>query len=212
AIHFVIKIKYMNNKNDLSEPKNEQVAEHNQNNSTEQTEEITNTVSSKNTEEDNNASVNQEDLLKKINTLEEQLSELNDKYIRLLAEFDNFKKRSRKEKEDLLKYAGEDVWKNILPIMDDFERALKENQNTNDIEIVKKGFELIYNKMKHLITKNNITPIDCLHKEFDPDIMEAMAKTPAPSDELKGKVIDELEKAYQMNGKIIRFAKVIVAE
>lgn len=154
----------------------------------------------------------EENLKEKIQEMEQQLSELNEKHIRLLAEFDNFRKRTRKEKEELLKYAGENVWKSILPIIDDFERAIKENNNTNDIETIKKGFELIYNKIKHIIQQNNITPIDSLHKDFNPDIMEAMAKVPAPSEELKGKVIEEMEKAYQMNDKIIRFAKVIVAE
>lgn len=153
-----------------------------------------------------------DDVVKKIKEMEQQLSELNEKHLRLLAEFDNFRKRTRKEKEDLLKYAGENAWKSILPIIDDFERAIKENNNTNDIETVKKGFELIYNKIKHIIQQNNITAIDSLHKDFNPDIMEAMAKVPAPSEELKGKVVEEMEKAYQMNDKIIRFAKVIVAE
>lgn len=151
-------------------------------------------------------------LLKKIEEMAQQLSELNDKYIRLLAEFDNYKKRTRKEKENLLKYAGEEVWKSILPIIDDFERAIKENQNTEDIEVVKKGFDIIFNKIKHIITQNKLTAIDCLHKEFNADIMEAVAKVPAPSEDMKGKVIEELEKAYQLDDKIIRYAKVIVGE
>lgn len=151
-------------------------------------------------------------LLKKTEELNKQLSELNDKYIRLLAEFDNYKKRTRKEKENLLKYAGEEVWKSILPIIDDFERAIKENQNTEDIEVVKKGFDIIFNKIKHIITQNKLTAIDCLHKEFNADIMEAVAKVPAPSEDMKGKVIEELEKAYQLDDKIIRYAKVIVGE
>lgn len=154
----------------------------------------------------------QEQLMSKIKELEQQVAGINDKYIRLLAEFDNFRKRTRKEKEDLIKYAGEEVWKSILPILDDFERALKENQNTNDIEVVKKGFELIYNKIKHIIAQNKITAIDCLHKEFNADIMEAVAKVPAPSEDMKGKVIEELEKAYQLHDKLIRFAKVVVGE
>lgn len=151
-------------------------------------------------------------LLSKIEEMAQQLSELNDKYIRLLAEFDNYKKRTRKEKENLLKYAGEEVWKSILPIIDDFERAIKENQNTEDIEVVKKGFDIIFNKIKHIITQNKLTAIDCLHKEFNADIMEAVAKVPAPSEDMKGKVIEELEKAYQLDDKIIRYAKVIVGE
>jgi molecular chaperone GrpE len=153
-----------------------------------------------------------QELMKKIEALQQELNELNDKHIRLLAEFDNFKKRTRKEKEDLIKYAGEDIWKKILPVLDDFERAIKENQNTNDIDVVKKGFELIYNKFKHITTQNNLMAIDSMHKEFNADIMEAVAKVPAPSEEMKGKVIDELEKAYQLNDKLIRPAKVVVGE
>jgi molecular chaperone GrpE len=165
----------------------------------------------------NNESANQEsqeknELIKKIETLEQQLAELNDKHIRLLAEFDNFRKRTRKEKEYLIKYAGEEIWKSILPILDDFERAIKENATATDIEVVKKGFEIIHNKFKHIISQNNIVPIDSLHKEFNADIMEAVAKVPAHSEELKGKVIEELEKAYQMNDKLIRHAKVVVGE
>jgi molecular chaperone GrpE len=172
---------------------------------------------SSNDSSNNNESANQEsqeknELMKKIETLEQQLAELNDKHIRLLAEFDNFRKRTRKEKEDLIKYAGEEIWKSILPILDDFERAIKENATATDIEVVKKGFEIIHNKFKHIISQNNIVPIDSLHKEFNADTMEAVAKIPAQSEELKGKVVEELEKAYQMNDKLIRHAKVVVGE
>ncbi len=176
-----------------------------------------NTTSSENTAEANNNQSEQplseiELLMKKNAELQQQLNELNDKHIRLLAEFDNFRKRTRKEKEDLLKYAGEEVWKQILPILDDFERAIKENQNTNDVENIKKGFEIIYNKMKNTASKNNLVAVDSLHKNFDAEIMEAITKVPAPSEDMIGKVIDELEKAYQLNDKIIRYAKVVVAE
>ena len=160
----------------------------------------------------NNSQQQIQELMKKIEALQQELKELNDKHIRLLAEFDNFRKRTRKEKEDLIKYAGEDIWKKILPVLDDFERAIKENQNTNDIDVVKKGFELIYNKFKHITTQNNLMAIDSMHKEFNADTMEAVAKVPAPSEEMKGKVIDELEKAYQLNDKLIRPAKVVVGE
>jgi len=160
----------------------------------------------------NNPQQEIQELMKKIEALQQELNELNDKHIRLLAEFDNFRKRTRKEKEDLIKYAGEDIWKKILPVLDDFERAIKENQNTNDIDVVKKGFELIYNKFKHITTQNNLMAIDSMHKEFNADTMEAVAKVPAPSEEMKGKVIDELEKAYQLNDKLIRPAKVVVGE
>lgn len=173
--------------------------------------ENTSTEKSENQETESTHS-EKEQLLEKTKELELKLSEVNDKYIRLMAEFDNFRKRARKEKEDLIKYTGEEIWKKILPVLDDFERAMKENQNTNDIETIKKGFELIYSKIKNIFTQNNLTALDCLHKAFNADRMEAIAKIPAPSEELKGKVVEEIEKAYQLNDKIIRFAKVIVAE
>ncbi len=183
----------------------------NQQNTNTKEEDNTNNISNMNEKEQKNQE-SEEELKEKIKSLHQQLAELNDKHIRLLAEFDNFKKRSRKEKEDLIKYAGEDIWKSILPIIDDFERAIKENQNTNDIEMVKKGFELIYSKLKHITLQNHLAAIDNLHKEFNVDMMEAVAKVPAPSEEMKGKVIEELEKAYQLHNKIIRYAKVVVGE
>ena len=164
---------------------------------------------SETTQTDNDEKI---ELMKKNEELQNQLQELNDKYIRLLAEFDNFRKRTRKEKEDLIKYAGEEIWKSILPVIDDFERAIKENQNTEDREVIKKGFELIYNKLKHITNQNHVVAIDSLHKDFDAEFMEAIAKVPAPSEEMKGKVIEELEKAYQLNDKLIRHAKVVVGE
>ncbi len=144
--------------------------------------------------------------------LEKQVSEWNDKYIRLMAEFDNFRKRTKKEKEDLLKYAGEEIWKGILPVIDDFERAIKDNNQTQDITVIKQGFELIYNKINHTIQQKGIQPLICLHQPFDVDTMEAVARVPAPSEDMKGKVIDELEKGYKLQDRIIRFAKVVVGE
>lgn len=167
------------------------------------------TIQSETTQTNNDEKI---ELMKKNKELQNQLQELNDKYIRLLAEFDNFRKRTRKEKEDLIKYAGEEIWKSILPVIDDFERAIKENQNTEDSEVIKKGFELIYNKLKHITSQNHLVAIESLHKDFDAEFMEAIAKVPAPSEEMKGKVIEELEKAYQLNDKLIRHAKVVVGE
>jgi molecular chaperone GrpE len=201
--------------NELQDPINTQNSNENSSNNLSSDSEVN--ASSKEGETAESSSNNHsqqeiQELMKKIEALQQELNELNDKHIRLLAEFDNFKKRTRKEKEDLIKYAGEDIWKKILPVLDDFERAIKENQNTNDIDVVKKGFELIYNKFKHITTQNNLMAIDSMYKEFNADIMEAVAKVPAPSEEMKGKVIDELEKAYQLNDKLIRPAKVVVGE
>ncbi len=220
-IHFVSKNDTMENDKIKSEVENntENKSESTNTNSmneqqinNEQQNNNSSTDSSNNNESANQESQEKNELMKKIETLEQQLAELNDKHIRLLAEFDNFRKRTRKEKEDLIKYAGEEIWKSILPILDDFDRAIKENATATDIEVVKKGFEIIHNKFKHIISQNNIVPIDSLHKEFNADTMEAVAKIPAQSEELKGKVVEELEKAYQMNDKLIRHAKVVVGE
>lgn len=220
-IHFVSKNDTMENDKIKSEVENntENKSESTNTNSmneqqinNEQQNNNSSTDSSNNNESANQESQEKKELMKKIETLEQQLAELNDKHIRLLAEFDNFRKRTRKEKEDLIKYAGEEIWKSILPILDDFDRAIKENATATDIEVVKKGFEIIHNKFKHIISQNNIVPIDSLHKEFNADTMEAVAKIPAQSEELKGKVVEELEKAYQMNDKLIRHAKVVVGE
>lgn len=201
--------------NELQDPINTQNSSENSSNNLSSDSEVNASSKEGETAEsssNNNPQQEIQELMKKIEALQQELNELNDKHIRLLAEFDNFKKRTRKEKEDLIKYAGEDIWKKILPVLDDFERAIKENQNTNDIDVVKKGFELIYNKFKHITTQNNLMAIDSMHKEFNADTMEAVAKVPAPSEEMKGKVIDELEKAYQLNDKLIRPAKVVVGE
>jgi molecular chaperone GrpE len=142
--------------------------------------------------------------------LEEKLAELNDKYLRLYSEYDNYRKRTAKEKIDYMLTAGEDVYKLLLPVLDDFERAIKSNETITDVAPVKEGFNLIYNKIKNNLTQRGLTPMDPLGKPFDADLHEAITNIPAPSDDLKGKVVDVVEKGYSLNGKLIRFAKVIV--
>jgi molecular chaperone GrpE len=144
--------------------------------------------------------------------LQTKIDELNDKYLRLYSEFDNFRKRTAKEKIELIQTGGEDVFKSILPVIDDFERAIKSNSETTDIKAVNDGVNLIYHKLKTTLSQKGLEEMKALGQTFDPDVHEAITNVPAPSDEMKGKVIDELEKGYSLNGKIIRFAKVVIGQ
>lgn len=147
---------------------------------------------------------------KVIKELEIKLAEEKDKFLRLFSEFDNAKKRHIRERSEILKSAGEDVFKLILPIIDDFERAIKANEKVDDLGTVKEGFHLIYNKMKNQFTGKGLEEMNLIGEPFNSDSMEALANIPAPSEELKGKVVEVIEKGYTLNGKVIRFAKVIV--
>jgi molecular chaperone GrpE len=143
-------------------------------------------------------------------TPEQKIAELNDKYLRLYAEFDNFRKRTARERVEYLKYAGEEVFKEILPVVDDFERGLKAAENATDVAAVSEGVKLVYNKLTHILKLKGIETMDAKGKDFDPETMEAITNIPAPTPDLKGKVVDEVEKGYLLNGKVIRFAKVVV--
>lgn len=145
----------------------------------------------------------------KLADLEAKLAEANDKYLRLYSEFDNFRKRNAKEKVELIKTAGEEFFKAILPVIDDFERAMKASENATDIAAVSEGVNLIYNKFKNTLKQKGLEEMESTGKQFDADIMEAITSIPAPSEDLKGKVVDEIEKGYSLNGKVIRFAKVV---
>jgi len=142
----------------------------------------------------------------------QKLAEINDKHIRLAAEFDNYRKRTLKEKSDLLKYGAESTLKNMLPVIDDFERALKLIESTPDEDPVKSGILLIYNKFREYLVRQGIKEIECKNCEFNVDEHEAITRFPAPSDELKGKIIDVVEKGYYYHDKVIRFAKVVIGE
>ncbi|CAN5428995.1 nucleotide exchange factor GrpE [soil metagenome] len=142
--------------------------------------------------------------------LKAKVDETNDKYLRLYSEFDNFRKRTAKEKVELMQSAGEDVFKSILPVLDDFERAIKSNSETTDVKAVNDGVNLIFNKLKSSLSQKGLSEMNTVGETFDADIHEAITNIPAPSDDLKGKVVEELEKGYSLNGKIIRFAKVVI--
>ena len=143
-------------------------------------------------------------------TAEEKLAEMNDKYIRLYADFENFRKRVSKERVDLLRFGGEEVFSKIIPVLDDFERAFKSMNEITDIVTIKQGEELIYNKFKNILTQSGLTEMKATGEEFNPDLHEAITNVPSPSEDMKGKVIEEVEKGYYLNGKVIRHAKVIV--
>ncbi len=142
--------------------------------------------------------------------LKQEISEANDKYLRLYAEFDNYKRRTGKERIDLLQTAGKDVIVSLLTILDDFERAEKSMENAQDIVAIKEGVSLIHQKLRSILTQKGLKEMNAAGNIFDADVHEAITNIPAPSEELKGKVIDEVEKGYYLNDKVIRYAKVVV--
>ena len=150
--------------------------------------------------------------IEKITELEANLAELNDKYLRLFSEFDNYRKRTLKERLDLMKTASQDLIIELLPVVDDFERALKALETTHDAVKAAEGVQLIYNKYKSILTRKGLEPMITLGQDFDTDFHEAITNIPAPSEDLKGKIIDEVEKGYLLNGKVIRFAKVVIGQ
>ena len=145
-------------------------------------------------------------------TPEEKYAELNDRFIRLYAEFDNYRKRSNKEKVDLISNANAGILVDLLPVMDDFERAMLNNEKADDIEIVKEGFHLIFNKFKNIVESKGLKPMLAKGEAFDSELHEAIANVPAPSEAEKGKVIDDVEKGYYLHDKVIRYAKVVVGQ
>lgn len=142
--------------------------------------------------------------------LETEIAALNDKYLRLYAEYDNFRKRSARERLDYMSTAGEDVLKTFLPVVDDFERGMKANETITDVKPINEGIQLIFNKLQNILKLKGIEAMQSIGTTFDPETMEAITNIPAPTADLKGKVVDEVEKGYLMNGKVIRYAKVVV--
>ena len=143
-------------------------------------------------------------------SLEEQLAQQKDQYIRLYAEFENYKRRTQKEKLDFAQYANRNMMTSMLTILDDFERALKEISKSGDSENLK-GIELIYNKFKNTLIEKGLKSVEVkAGDDFNVDLHEAITQIPAPSDELKGKIVDVVETGYQLHDKVIRFAKVVI--
>lgn len=152
-----------------------------------------------------------EALNEKISKLEADKLELNDKFLRLYSEFDNFKKRNNKERLELISTASEKVIVQLLPVIDDFERAISANEKTEDIAAIKSGFELIYNKILGVLKRFDVEEIEAKGLPFDTDFHEAVTNFPAQNEEDKGKVIDVTEKGYKIKEKVIRYSKVVVA-
>lgn len=147
-----------------------------------------------------------------VEELGKKLQETNDKYMRLSAEFDNYRKRTLKERMDLIKTASEKVFLDILPVMDNFERAMKAMDTATEVDPVIEGINLIYSKFSDFLKSNGLEVIETENKDFDIDLHEAITKMPAPTEEMKGKIIDCVERGYKMNEKVIRYAKVVVGE
>ncbi|MBL7766481.1 MAG: nucleotide exchange factor GrpE [Chitinophagaceae bacterium] len=144
--------------------------------------------------------------------LQNEIGEWKDKYTRLLAEFENYKKRSRQEMTDVIKTAGKDIVLSLLEVVDDSERAEKQMDSASDIQALKDGMQLVFNKLKHVLQQKGLKSFDSIHTEFDVERHEAVTEIPAPHKDLEGKVLDELQKGYLMNDKLIRYAKVVVGK
>ena len=154
----------------------------------------------------------EEQLEKELEEAQTAIEEQKDKYLRLSAEFDNYRKRTIKEKAELILNGGEKSISSILPVIDDFERAIKTMETAKDVSAVKEGVELIYNKFMAVLAQNGVKVIETKDQPLDTDYHEAIAVIPAPSEEQKGKILDCVQTGYTLNGKVIRHAKVVVGE
>lgn len=144
--------------------------------------------------------------------LKADLEESKDKYVRLMAEFENYKRRSSRERIDLIQTAGREVITDLLGVLDDCERAQKQLETSEDIAAIREGVLLVFNKLRSSLQAKGLKPMDTTHKAFDPDLHEAITEIPAATEELKGRIVDEVVKGYYLNDKIIRHAKVVVGK
>jgi molecular chaperone GrpE len=160
---------------------------------------------------ENTEAIESNDPTEIIAKFEALVKELNEKYLRLYAEFDNFRRRTQKEKADLIKYGGEETILSILPIVDDMERALAHHKDAKDHKPLQEGLDLILQKTKKILTSKGVEPMEPKGETFDPELHDAITNIPATSEDMKGKVAEVVEKGYTLNGKVIRHAKVVVA-
>lgn len=167
---------------------------------------------SKNQKDSKKDKSNKDDLKQQLEEKEAELAELKDKYLRIFAEFDNFKKRTMKEKMDFMRNASQDVLEDMLPVLDDFDRAKQSSDDDKTEEAFSEGVTLVYNKLNNIMKAKGIKSMETTGEEFDPELHEAITKIPAPSEDMKGKIIDTIQKGYYLNDKIIRHAKVVVGE
>lgn len=161
---------------------------------------------------DESSEEGQEEELSEVEKLRKEKDELHDKYLRLYSEFENFRRRTNKEKLTLIDTANERLVLEILPVMDDFERAMESMQNSSEVASVCEGVTLIFNKFKKTLTDAGVKEIECIGEAFDPEIHDAVTKIPAPKKKLKGKVVDQIQKGYKLKEKVIRHSKVVVGE
>ncbi len=174
-----------------------------------QTEEETEAQTEAQTEEETEAQTEEEEALA---TLEERLNESENKYLRLAAEFDNYRKRTLREKAELTKLAGESILGGLLPVIDDFDRAVESMNQTSGTDAIKKGVELIHVKFREFLKQKGVKEIQALGNEFNTDLHEAVTKIPVNSKKDKGKIVDVVEKGYLLHDKVLRYAKVVVGE
>lgn len=188
-------------KNNAEEPEKEII-----NDTAQQEQEANQQTENQTTEEEGDKIANE------IAELTQKCNDLNDKNLRLMAEFDNYRKRTLKERSDLIKTAGENILSSMLPLVDDFERALKAMETAEDVVAVKEGVDLIYGKFIAFLLQNGVKAIPTENEVFDTDLHEAITTISAPSEDMKGKIIDCVSKGYTLNEKVIRFSKVVVGE
>ncbi len=172
----------------------------------------TSSKTAKKTKSKKNVSKTKHTCDEKLKEAKNKYNELDDKYLRLVAEYDNYRKRTLKERMELIQTAGEETLINFLPIMDNIDRAKKSVDDAKDIEAIKEGINLIYKHIFDFLTERGIKEIKAVGEPFDTDLHEALTKIPAPEEDLKGKVIDIIEKGYKMKDKVLRYAKVVVGE
>ena len=159
-----------------------------------------------------NTGENDETVENAAEALKNEVAELKDKYLRLIADFDNYRKRSAKERIELIQTASRDLIEELLPVLDDSERDEKQMLATHDIEAIKEGQKLVFNKLRNALQSKGLKAMESIGTNFNPEFHEAITEVPAPNDEMKGKVLDEVERGYYLNDKIIRFAKVVVGK
>lgn len=171
-----------------------------------------NATAAENQEADEVVAEGADALLEENSRLKEEVEKEKKEYMFLMAEFDNFRKRTLKEKSELIKNAAEGVFKGLLPIVDDFERAIKASENSEDVAGLKEGMDLIYKKLKKFMEQNGVKEMDPEDREFDADKHEAISAVPVADDSMKGKILDTVEKGYTINDKVLRHAKVVVGQ
>ncbi len=201
----MLKRKKNNKMEETNKLDEQELGEHAQNNTSPEEESYLDTEN-----EEENDSVESQDTLSEEDKLKAEVSEWQNKHLRLYAEFDNFKRRTSKERLELLSMAGKDIIVDLLPVLDDFERAQKSMDAATDVEAVKEGVRLINQKLKNILSQKGLKEMDSIGNEFNADLHEGVTNIPAPTEDLKGKVVDEVERGYFLNDKVIRFAKVIV--